>query len=415
MPKQTPLLGVYLAKNPVLATLLFLLDLFTFPCKLFLKRKPRNSTLPQKILLSNLGHLGDVVIATSVLPVLKAAFPQTKIGFLVSSSSAEVVSKHPLVDQVHLLDHWKTNREKLGFFQKLKKYYRMRKQALKEIKQEKYDLAIDLYFYFPNSIPLLWKAKIPRRLGFVSGGFKNLLTDAIFFKNKNQYASEYYLELLKEIPISAAFLSKLSVCLKEPLIEDKRLLPLEFEKKGYLIMHMGAGADLKKWPEERWKKLAGHLIEKGFFLAFTGKGNQEMASIFNITKNFSQAANLCNQLNFDELQFVVQNAHGVVCSDSLVAHLAGAYNVPSVILFTGLNNHHHWTPPVAFSQPLIKKMDCFPCFKRKGCLEMSCLKDITVEEVEESLEIILKQEKSFSKDQPELKLGSLKKSIFIKY
>ena len=396
MPKQTPLLGVYLARNPVLATLLSLLDFLTVP----LKRRAKAFTSPRKILLSNLGHLGDVVIATSVLPVLKAAYPQAKIGFLVSSSSSQVVSNHPLVDEIHLLDHWKTNRaKKLSFFQKLKTYYRMRKHVLKEIKQEKYDLAIDLYFYFPNSIPLLWKAKIPRRVGFISGGFKNLLTDSVFFKNKNQYASEYYLELLKELPISSACLSKLSVSLKEPVCENKRLLPLEFWKKGYLIMHMGAGADLKKWPEERWKKLAGRLIEKGHFLVFTGKGEKEMASIFKITKNFSQAANLCNQLNFEELQFVVKKARGVVCTDSLIAHLAGAYNVPSVILFTGLNNYHHWTPPFAFSQPLTKKMDCLPCFKRKGCLEMSCLKDILVEEVEESLELILQKDKLKEKSQ----------------
>ncbi len=402
MLKKTPLSGAYLAKNPILLSLLFLIDFFTWPLKRKSKKKFGLQNPPQKILLSNLGHLGDVVIATSVLPVLKKAFPEAEIGFLVSSYSQQVVKEHPLINRIYLLDHWKLNREKISLLQKIKKYWSMKRKALKEIKQDKYDLAIDLYFYFPNSIPLLWKAKIPQRIGFQSGGFKNLLTDFCPFENKNHYVSQYYLDLLKKIAVPSVYFSYLKVCLKKPQVDCDKMLPLEFWKKGFLILHMGAGSELKKWPQEKWHKLAGRLIDQGYLLAFTGKGKEEKAAIFNITKNFSQTVNLCDQLDFEKLQFLVKNSLAVICSDSLVSHLAGAYNVPAVILFAGLNNYHHWTPQDTFAKPLVKQVACLPCFAKKGCSKMNGKKnmtvEITVEEVEESLNLILDQKQKLKQN-----------------
>lgn len=387
MHKKTPLLGAYLAKNPILAALLFFIDTCTF----FLKRKPKKvfspKKPPKKILLGNLGHLGDAVIATSVLPVLKKAFPQAEIGFLAGSWSQEVFKSHPLIHKIFLLDHWKLNRSEQGFFTKLKKYFSMRRQVLAQIKKEKYDLALDLYFYFPNSIPLLWQAKIPQRIGFASGGFRNFLTDFVFFENKNHYVSEYYLQLLKKAAVPPAYYSHLNICLKDANTDLGRLLPLEFEKKGYLVMHMGAGSELKKWPGEKWRKLAGRLIDEGFLLAFTGRGTKEKAAIFEITKKFSQTVNLCGQLDFAGLQSLIKNASAVISTDSLVSHLAGAYQIPLVVLFAGLNNFYHWTPPCDWTRPLVKN--------RASLTDSPC--EITVEEVQQALAIILKKKKEAGK------------------
>ena len=38
-----------------------------------------------------------------------------------------------------------------------------------------YEIAIDTYHFIQNSIPLLWLARIPIRIGYTSGGFGPLL------------------------------------------------------------------------------------------------------------------------------------------------------------------------------------------------------------------------------------------------
>jgi len=78
--KQSLLTGKYLVKNPFLFGYLWLTDAFF---SLFIRKKKENKTIdsPKKILVSNIAHFGDVIIATSVLPVIKKAFPAMEIGF----------------------------------------------------------------------------------------------------------------------------------------------------------------------------------------------------------------------------------------------------------------------------------------------------------------------------------------------
>src|SRR5947207_2649567 len=48
-----------------------------------------------KILVVNCGHIGDVVISTALLTLLKRAIPNVNIGFLTGTYSKKVVEQHP--------------------------------------------------------------------------------------------------------------------------------------------------------------------------------------------------------------------------------------------------------------------------------------------------------------------------------
>jgi ADP-heptose:LPS heptosyltransferase len=383
MRKQSLLMCGYLVRNPLLVFLLIMIDFFTLPFKS--RKRLLKKEAPKKILLSNIAHLGDVVIATSVLPVLKKAFPDAKIGFLINSKSYPVLKDHPLVDKVHFFDHWKISREPFSLWTKIKRHFKTYHEALHEIKEEGYDVAIDLYFYFPNSISLFWRANIAKRIGFQSGGLKNLLTDAVVFENKDQYVSKYYLELLSFLPIEEKYFSILKPTL--PSCEEGQL------KGKYILMHMGAGSDLKRWPLEKWRKLTQKLTDDGYILIFTGRGREEKDNIDWVTKGFLNIFDFCDKLSFSQLQTVVKRAGIVVCVDSVVSHLAGAYDVSAIILFSGINNYHHWTPPKANIFPVSKELECAPCYKRRGCIHMNCLRDIDVAEVLDKVKNICNMEK----------------------
>ncbi|MBI5015041.1 MAG: hypothetical protein HZB55_06065 [Deltaproteobacteria bacterium] len=104
---------------------------------------------PRRLLLANPAHLGDVLASTAVLPVLKSAFPNTSVGMLVGSWSVPLVANHPLVDQVHLFDHWYANRGSDAFPVKLRRHWLTRATALAEIRAVGYDTAVDLYCHSP--------------------------------------------------------------------------------------------------------------------------------------------------------------------------------------------------------------------------------------------------------------------------
>ena len=112
--------------------------------------EPRN---PKRILILNGAHIGDIVISTSLLPVLRSAYPKAQIGFLAGSWAKMVVEKHPYVDLVHYVDHWWHNRDHRSFLAKLLHFYRTRSMALHDIRKARYDMAVCIY---PFLSAILW-------------------------------------------------------------------------------------------------------------------------------------------------------------------------------------------------------------------------------------------------------------------
>ena len=62
----------------------------------------------RRVLVIKLRHHGDVLVASPVFSALKAPAPQAEIDALVYADTAEMVTLHPAVAQVHTIDRkWK--------------------------------------------------------------------------------------------------------------------------------------------------------------------------------------------------------------------------------------------------------------------------------------------------------------------
>jgi hypothetical protein len=109
---RLPMRGRYFVRHPAFNALFRIMD---SAARLVLKWVPRPSCATdrlqvRKILIANGAHLGDIVLATSVLPALKQRFPGAQLGMLVGSWSRPVIDQHPLLDWIHTVDHWKASR-----------------------------------------------------------------------------------------------------------------------------------------------------------------------------------------------------------------------------------------------------------------------------------------------------------------
>lgn len=296
-----------------------------------------------KILLCNIAHLGDVVIATSVLPVLREAMPNAQFGFLLSDFSSCVLQDHPEISWLHRVEHWELNRAPLSKIQKIRAYYKTKRIVIEEIKQVGYDVAIDLYPYFPNAVPILWKTGIRNRIGYTSGGFGPLLSHPVKWERKDQHVSSYHFELLKKLPIS---LDKTHLRYNLPRVSEGMAQKWNLQK-GFLLFHMGSGAQEKDWPEDYWRKLAESCDARQ--IVFTGKGSSEQARITRVSHKLQNTVDLSNQLSWKELCEVVSLAGSVITVDSAVGHIAEAYAIPSIVILMGSANPFHWMPPHAIN------------------------------------------------------------------
>ncbi len=352
----------YLVKNPIAVKILSIIDAVLPDCQ-----KAEAISPPSSILISNIAHIGDAVITTSIIRMLQDACPQIKIGVLCGSWSADVFKHHGVV--VHTVDHWKLNRSEISFWEKYQKYRKSSNAALKQIREQKYDAAIDLYPYFPNSIPLLMQAKIPVRIGYESGGFGPLLTHRLPTVDFLKGAAENFAFLVRKfLPFSFDSFSP------RPDLPTK-----EVKKQDYLVLHMGTGYALKEWPEENWKELAIALDQRGEKIVFTGRGKREKERILRVMEGLAGAVDLCDQLDWEGLVMTMKGAKGLISVDSVSGHIASAFEIPSVILISGINAPLFWKPPG--SQTLMRAMPCAPCLVSKGCGAMSCIREISVGEV----------------------------------
>ncbi len=332
--------GRYLAQSHKLVTALRLAD-GASRLAAGLRRARQQPSPPRRILLANPAHLGDVLIATAVLPPLRRAFPDAEIGMLVGSWARHVVEGHPDIAHIHVMDNFHLNRAPLPLRSRLARHARTWVQALGEIRSVGYDVAIDLYFHWPNCIPLLWAAGIPRRIGYDSGGFGPLLTDPFPWVGGTRHAAQAQGALLAALDIAGA----------EGVMPWMSLPPLPvgplpggLRPGRYVVIHPGTGSPAKEWPPSHWRTLTRRLAADGHQIVFTGRGEREASRIAGIIQATPGALNFCNALTWGQLRQVVAGARLVVGVESMAGHLAAAEGTPFVGMYRGLAPLNWWRP-----------------------------------------------------------------------
>ena len=106
----------------------------------------------KNILVNALVNLGDVVLTTSALALIKKNFPEVKITMLVKPVVADAVIDNPVVDDVIVLDY----KAKENSFGKMR-------ELVKEIRRRKFDLAISFDRKLRPAL-ITFFAGIPRRV-----------------------------------------------------------------------------------------------------------------------------------------------------------------------------------------------------------------------------------------------------------
>jgi ADP-heptose:LPS heptosyltransferase len=357
-------------------------------------RAGREVGRPRRILIAIGGHLGDAVIATSVLPVLRAAFPEAEIGVLVGSWARPVLEGHPLIRWFHVVDHWKLNRSGDSLAGRLRRYWRTRERALWELREVGYDAAVDLYAFFPNAAPLLWRAGIPVRVGYVSGGFGPLLTHALEWSEAKAHVTDHHMELLRVLgaavpdqvryalpPVPAAAIDEAATFSRAHGLESG----------AYLVLHLGAGNRRKEWPRERWRALAERLAREGRRLVFTGAGREQAAEVAAVTSGLTGCVDACDRLSWPAFVHVIQEAGLVVCVDTVAGHVASGVGTPCVWIAAGMSDPYYWRPVGGRTIVVTNPVPCSPCFRSEGCGAMACVRGVEVDAVYEAVKALLER------------------------
>lgn len=340
-------------------------------------KRGRHYPSVKKLLLCNIAHLGDVVLSTAILPWIRAQHPHLHMGFLAGSWAKEFLEDHHHLNAFHCIDHWKLDRSEGSLLQKMMKYRRHKKELHQELLAQNYDLAIDLYPYFPNAIPLIYQAKIPCIAGYTSGGFGPMLTHPKVWQEGKGNMISYHVDLV----MSSGLMTEAPGQLRPSLHASELSLDLP---SNYIIFHLGAGQEKKEWSIQKWKELLEKFVFLGYTVVFTGNGARQKLMIEQVISGMDRTINLWGQLSLKELISVIQGANLLVTVDSVTGHIASAFDVPTLVLFSGINEELLWKPPGDNVRLLSHPLPCFPCLNRHGCASMACLQELSTQRVFET-------------------------------
>jgi glycosyltransferase involved in cell wall biosynthesis/ADP-heptose:LPS heptosyltransferase len=268
--KLREMTGPYRARNPLLVGTLYTADAIA-KC-LPKRRQETKGDRPLRVLVANWGHLGDVVTVLPLLKFLERHPRVQELGVLIGSWSRSVLEASDIAARIHVIDHWALDRSDKSTSRKIMQYLMRCAPLVHDLNRCQYDMSIDTFASFPSSHGIMWRASIPRRVGFTSGGLGPCLTDPFDWVPDDRFMLHHQLKLLKpllgeEYPEALpASYPGFKLTAPEQLLGVGRI--------PYIVIHMGP-KNFRGWIPEKWVALAAALKDQGYELVATGGPGEE--------------------------------------------------------------------------------------------------------------------------------------------
>jgi ADP-heptose:LPS heptosyltransferase len=330
---------------------------------------------PQRILLVNLAHIGDVLLTTPAIAAVRARFPQAHMAMLVAPWSREVIAHNPRLNEVmmHRASWW--DRSRGSPYLVPREFFSL----VRELRQKKFDWVINFKSFFQENLAFAL-AGIPRRVGYglYGGGF--LQTDCLPFAWQ-QHVVLQHLTLTDAVGAHASN-PKLEMFVSHDDERSAESWLSQISVSRWIAMHVGAGYPSKLWPIERYAQLANVLAEKydAAIVLVGGKDDLPLIAQMQTTLRAPHAV-VAGQASISQTAAVIQHCAIFVGNDSGPAHLAAAMKVPTVTLFSGENDAALWRPYGERVTALQHKPVCWLCGLRVCNRDHVCMTEISVEQV----------------------------------
>lgn len=307
---------------------------FDFAARIAFRRDARPVPRePHRILVSNIGHLGDALLTLGVPGALRRAFPGSTVDVLVSSDGARLFDGHRAVSRVFVHDALLLRRGVTADAVAAGSNGRGLAAALRD---RSYDIAIELRSYVPNSIPLLARSGARFLCGFGSAGFSFLL-DRIVPHIDGEHELHRFGRVIETLAGEAT----------QPPVPELRHLAISTNGNGvngngvngngandrhspYTVLHPGTRRRRKRWSRDEWRRLAVSLAAAGTEVVITGSAEERrwLESTFGgVPVRLATGV-----LDVPVLARLYGGATAFVGVDSFPAHLAAAAGAPRVIV-----------------------------------------------------------------------------------
>ncbi len=323
------------------------------------------------ILVTFLMHLGDLVLTTPFLHVLRKAAPQAKITYLVDEKLKEVVQYNRNIDEVITLD--KKGRD--NSFGALWRY-------AQGLKARRFDALISLH---PNErCSFLCAASgAEYKVGAVHRLLQPFFDEPLRL-DRTKHAADMYVEVLAKLGVSDCSHNGLEMWTDPEHDEAARRFYAEYDLGDAPLVgfNIGSAVLTKRWPSERFAKVADTLAERGYRTVFFG-GTMDRELVEATTSQMKSSPIIATGVfSLGELAAAMRRCSLIITNDSGPMHVAISQRVPIVALY-GPSSPKLYGPYTERATVVTAQPPCPDCGlqMKHTCPHLRCMKELTVEQV----------------------------------
>ncbi len=291
-----------------------------------------------RLLIVRLSAMGDVIHTLPAAQALREAFPNTMIGWVIEERWADLLCapgtprrgprspQRPLVDWVHpvSLTAWRKSLFTVSTLQQIAKVWN-------DVRAARYDVAVDLQGALRSALlarwsgaPVVYGAAQPRESPASLWYTRRVIARGAHVIEQNMSIAEAVAQRKMKVP-HVEFPRD---------VEAERRIDQRLSEAGiraFAILNPGAGWGAKRWPAERYGRVARALAaDRVHAILNYGPGEEELAREAEAASEGTATPMKCS---ISELIALTRAAKLFIGGDTGPMHLAAALQVPVVAIF----------------------------------------------------------------------------------
>lgn len=339
--------------------------------------------LPKKFLIIRMSSIGDVLLASPLIRILKKEFPDCRIDFVIKKEYLQLIEFHPFIHKKYVFD--KANS----------------KQSLRAIKtsirQENYNIIVDIH----NNFRSKWlrsnanDSEIKTFKKYVWQRFLLVMLGINRYRNIVPVYQRYLDSLQLEYDYKG-----LDLYLPDEAMQysEDMLKTSIYEFQGAVIgIAPGASFATKQWPKAYFAELISYLTSQRDIriLLFGGPADTEICN--ELEQVDTRVINFAGKLSLLQTAAMISHCNLMITNDSGLMHMAAAMKRRVVAIFGSTVEQLGFYPYTTQSVVLENKhLKCRPCSHvgRHKCPKQhfKCMQEIYPKQVMNAVLMLLQKQ-----------------------
>lgn len=296
-----------------------------------------------KVLIIRFSSIGDIVLTSAVTRCVHEQIENSEVHFLTKAQFAFLVNNNPHISKVHPFDN-------------------SLKQTLQTLKQEKYDLIIDLHKSLRSRYFI--KHLSAKSISFNKLNYKKwLFTKLKLNRLPEKHLVDRYFDSLRKIKVFNDSKGLEYHYGNKDLFKAKLN---DYTNKPYIIIAIGGTYLTKKLPNKKIIEIVNELSDSKVILIGGKEDSENATSIINTSKH-PNCMNACGKISVDESAYLIEHAHHVISHDTGMMHIAAAFQKPLSLVWGNTHPSFGMFPYGYEDNSIVHnhevKLDCRPCSK----------------------------------------------------